>query len=89
MKKTMIAICVAAMSIGGITLLSVNEAQATENTMETQGQGDGHCRKCGLKNGHYRCKAFCPLLGIRLIAPVGTPRTSTLIRTKGVSFRLS
>lgn len=63
MKKTMIAICIAVMSIGGITLLSVNEAQATESTMEFQGHGDGHCRKCGTKNGQYRCKAFCPVKG--------------------------
>ena len=63
MKKTMIAICVAAMCIGGITLLSVNEAQATENTMEVQGHGDGHCRKCGSTNGHWRCRAFCPIKG--------------------------
>ena len=63
MKKTLIAICVAVMSISGITILSVNEALATENTMEVQGHGDGHCRKCGTTNGHWRCRAFCPIKG--------------------------
>lgn len=63
MKKIMIAISVAVMSICAITFASVNEAQATENTVEMQGHGDGHCTKCGLKNGQYRCKAFCPIKG--------------------------
>ena len=63
MKKTMIVICVAVMTIGNITLLSVNEAKATENMTEVQGHGDGHCRKCGTKDGQYRCKAFSPIKG--------------------------
>ena len=28
-----------------------------------KGHGDGHCTKCGLKNGHYRCRAFWPIKG--------------------------
>lgn len=67
MKKTMIAISVAVMSICAFTVASVNEAQATENTVEMQGagDGDGHCTKCGLKNGNYRCPAFSPISGAR------------------------
>ena len=65
MKKTMIAISVAVMSICAITFASVNEVQATENTVEMQGAGDGHCTKCGLSNGHYRCPAFVPISGAR------------------------
>lgn len=65
MKKTMIAISVALMSICVITLTSVNEAQATENTEEMLGAGDGHCTRCGLSNGHYRCPAFSPISGAR------------------------
>lgn len=61
----MIAILVAVMSICAITFASVNEVQATENTVEMQGAGDGHCTKCGLSNGHYRCPAFCPISGAR------------------------
>lgn len=63
MKKKMIAISVAVMSVCAISFTSVNMAHATENTMEVQGHGDGHCRKCGTKNGQYRCKAFCPIKG--------------------------
>lgn len=65
MKKTMITISVAVMSICAISIVSVNTAQASENTVEMQGAGDGHCTKCGLKNGHYRCPAFSPISGAR------------------------
>lgn len=65
MKRTIIAAFVAVISIFVITFASSNEAQATESTVEMQGAGDGHCTKCGLSNGHYRCPAFVPISGAR------------------------
>lgn len=65
MKKKMIVASVAIMSMCAIAFLSVEKAQATESTVEMQGAGDGHCTKCGLKNGHYRCPAFSPISGSR------------------------
>ena len=65
MKRTMIAISVVVASLCAVTFVSVNEALATENTFEMLGAGDGHCTKCGLKNGHYRSPAFSPISGAR------------------------
>lgn len=61
MKKKMIVASIAIMSICTIAFLPIEKVQATENTMEMQGAGDGHCTKCGLKNGRYRCPSFCPI----------------------------
>ncbi len=63
MKTKFFAFSIALMFVCGLSLLSVNTAQATSNHMEMTGAGDGHCTKCGLSNGHYRCPAFCPASG--------------------------
>lgn len=63
MKKTLVAVFVAIISIASIAFVSVNEVQAIESNVETQGAGDGHCTKCGLKNGRYRCPSFVPISG--------------------------
>ena len=58
MRTKLFAFLVAMTCACGATFLSVNTAQATKTTMEMTGDGDGHCTKCGLSNGHYRCPAF-------------------------------
>ena len=63
MKTKIFVIAVTLMCILTVTFLSVNKAQATCNTVEMTGAGDGHCTKCGLHNGHYRCPAFYPASG--------------------------
>ena len=35
-------------------------AESQESPTHVEGHGDGHCTKCGLHNGHYRCPAFVP-----------------------------
>lgn len=61
--KKIIVLSVSLMCICAATFLSVNPAQATSNNVEMAGAGDGHCTKCGLRNGHYRCPAFYPASG--------------------------
>ena len=58
MKKYIAAISIALMSVCTAAMLSVQPAKASASTSETIGAGDGHCTKCGLSNGHYRCPAF-------------------------------
>lgn len=67
-KKIIVAavgVAVAIMGMCAIVFLPIEKAQATENVTETQGHGDGHCTQCGLRNGHYRCPAFCPVSASR------------------------
>ena len=58
MKKYIVAISISMMSVCAASFLSVYPAHASDNTREITGAGDGHCTKCGLSNGHYRCAAF-------------------------------
>lgn len=58
MKKYFVVISIALMSVCTVSFLAVNPAQASASTTENIGAGDGHCTKCGLSNGHYRCPAF-------------------------------
>lgn len=62
MKTKIITFMVVMMCVVA-TILSVNQAQATTIHMEKTGAGDGHCTKCGLSNGRYRCPAFHPASG--------------------------
>lgn len=60
MKKILgAAITILLLGAGTFAITSNNEVQATAS----KGYGDGHCTKCGLKNGKYRCEAFWPKKG--------------------------
>lgn len=61
--KKFIIVSVVMTCICATTFLSVIQAQTTMNHAEMTGAGDGHCTKCGLRNGHYRCPAFYPASG--------------------------
>ena len=63
MKTKIATLMVTLICVCAVTFLSVNPVQATSNHVEMTGAGDGHCTKCGLHNGHYRCPAFCPASG--------------------------
>lgn len=63
MKKKVLALAVALMSVCAACFVSVDTASATRSHVEMTGAGDGHCTKCGLSNGRYRCPAFCPASG--------------------------
>ena len=63
MKKKVLVLSVTLMSICAVCFLSVGTVNANNSNVEMTGAGDGHCTKCGLRNGHYRCPAFCPASG--------------------------
>ena len=63
MKKKMLVLSVTLMSICAVCFMSVGTVSANSSNVEMTGAGDGHCTKCGLHNGHYRCPAFCPASG--------------------------
>ena len=63
MKNKILVLSVALMSLCAVFFLSVSTVSANSNHVEMTGAGDGHCTKCGLHNGHYRCPAFCPASG--------------------------
>ena len=58
MKKYYVALIIVFMSVSAISFISVLQAQASASITVNFGAGDGHCTKCGLSNGHYRCAAF-------------------------------
>ena len=60
MKKRIFVLSVTLMSVCAVCFLSVGTVSASINKVEMTGAGDGHCTKCGLHNGRYRCPAFCP-----------------------------
>lgn len=57
-----IAIIAAAGSITAVTTSATAEKSMTNPAEEVvcHGYGDGHCTKCGTKNGKYVCKTFRP-----------------------------
>lgn len=57
MKKYLVTLSIV-MTAYATSFLSVHPALASSSHTETIGAGDGHCTKCGLSNGHYRCPAF-------------------------------
>jgi len=63
--RKMIALPLAAMCLCTAAILPAATMQARSNNAELTGAGDGHCTKCGLHNGHYRCPVFCPASGAR------------------------
>lgn len=63
MKKTVFVLAITLMSVCAVCFLSISTVSANSNNIEMTGAGDGHCTKCGLHNGHYRCPAFCPASG--------------------------
>ena len=58
MKKHYVALIIVLMSLSVVSFISVRPAKANASITENIGAGDGHCTKCGLRNGHYRCAAF-------------------------------
>ena len=65
MIVAIVGVAVVIMGMCAIAFFPIQKVQATENVAEMQGAGDGHCTKCGLKNGHYRCPAFSPISASR------------------------
>lgn len=63
MKKMILILSVTLMSVCAVCFMAVGTASASNSSLEVTGAGDGHCTKCGLSNGHYRCPAFCPASG--------------------------
>lgn len=51
---SIVAVCTSVFVMSSFN--SVVEPQ--ESPTNVEGYGDGHCTKCGLHNGHYRCPAF-------------------------------
>ena len=43
----------------GFAMFGISNSGSTANAAKSmkEGYGDGHCRACGLSNGHYRCAA--------------------------------
>ncbi len=62
MKKKVIVMAVALVSICTAATVSVNDAQASESFTNLNLR-DTHCTKCGLHNGSYRCPAFRAIKG--------------------------
>ncbi len=57
MKRIVVAFVAVAM---GFAMFGISNSGSTANAAKSmkEGYGDGHCRACGLSNGHYRCAAF-------------------------------
>lgn len=63
MKKKNIFFAFVLVIVSVFSVTVVINASAHESNVEMQGAGDGHCTKCGLKNGRYRCPSFVPISG--------------------------
>lgn len=79
MRKMLFVFSMIAVStISAIGLSSFASANHTSemSDVHVEGYGDGHCTKCGLKNGNYRCPAFVPTNNHPSICCCGHPKSS-------------
>ena len=51
---SIVVVCTSVFVFSSFMILDVHDS------CQVEGYGDGHCTKCGLHNGHYRCPAFVP-----------------------------
>lgn len=51
---SIIAVCASVFFLSSFKSVSGSQ----ESPTPVEGYGDGHCTKCGLHNGHYRCSTF-------------------------------
>lgn len=63
MKKMMSVfgvVAVSAIFVVGLSSFVSTTQTSVEKGVHVEGYGDGHCTKCGLKNGKYCCPSFIP-----------------------------
>ena len=60
MKKTFIVLSMASIAMVSVIGLSSFCKVVPTSEVHANGYGDGHCTKCGMRNGSYNCKMFVP-----------------------------
>ena len=63
MKKTIVVLSmasIAVVSVLGLSSFSRSKVVPTTCEVHANGYGDGHCTKCGMRNGSYNCNRFIP-----------------------------